>query len=82
MRSWLRRFKTHPKECLAHILWGAVAGCFPGVEGQALLVGGWVYQFGSGWRKQQQGRIDTVGMDCFDYPLGYLITATARRLWP
>ena len=52
----------------------------PGL-GWALLSGGWVYQFGSGWRKQQQGKIDTVGMDCFDYALGYLITATARKLW-
>ncbi len=47
----------------------------------ALLTGGWAYQFGSGWRKQQQGKIDTVGMDCFDYALGYLVTATVRRCW-
>ena len=52
-----------------------------GVDGFGLLMGGFLYQLGSGWRKQQAGDIDTVGMDCFDYAIGYLGGVMVRKLF-
>ena len=80
MIPWLKRFRGYPLQCLGHIAWGILAGYVGGVDGLALLLGGWAYQFGSGWRKLEEGHIDTVGLDCFDYALGYAIGVGLKRL--
>ena len=57
------------------------------INGAALLSGGYAYQFGSAWRKTRNRQrmidaglippantgIDTVGLDSFDYAVGYAI---------
>ena len=76
MKDWFKRFRRYPGSVLGHIAWGAAAG-FVGsrdpVSGAVLLSGGYAYQFGSAWRKSELSRIDTVGLDSFDYPVGYAI---------
>lgn len=43
------------------------------------LAGGWAYQFGSGYRKAvNTGQTDTIGLDCVDYALGYLLGVAVR----
>ena len=76
MRAYFARFRKYPGSCLGHIAWGAMAGYIGSrdpVSGAALLSGGYAYQYGSAWRKSQLARIDTVGLDCFDYPVGYAV---------
>ena len=76
MKPWFARFRRYPGSVLGHIAWGAVAGLVASrdpVSGAVLLSGGYAYQFGSAWRKSEQGRIDTVGLDAFDYPVGFAI---------
>ena len=80
MRQWLARFKTHPRQCLSHVVWGFGAGVWGDLEGVAILTGGVVYQFGSAWRKSGgDGRVDTVGLDSVDYVLGYVAGCAVRR---
>ena len=79
MKPWLQRWKKHPACCAGHIAWGLGSGLVGGVDGFALLCGGWAYQFGSGWRKSETGGIDTVGLDAFDYPVGYVVGLAARK---
>ena len=46
----------------------------------SILAGGFVYQFGSAWRKSDGGGyVDTVGLDSVDYVLGYVAGCAARR---
>ena len=79
MTSYFKRFRHHPLGCLSHILWGILAGILGGIDGTAFLAGGWAYQFGSGWRKSQvEGQVDTVGLDCVDYAIGYILAITLR----
>ena len=82
MIDWLRRFRHYPGSILGHIAWGAVAGAVgydSPVNGVALLSGGYAYQFGSAWRKVNTSRIDTVGLDAWDYAVGYGIGYAVRR---
>ena len=79
MKPWFSRFRHYPLSVLGHIAWGVGAGWVGGVDGAVLFSGGLAYQFGSGWRKYSRGDIDTVGMDAFDYAVGYLIGNVARR---
>ena len=83
MADWFRRFRHYPGSIIGHIAWGAVAGAVGAddpVNGIALLSGGYVYQFGSAWRKNvNTSRIDTVGLDAFDYCVGYGIGYAVRR---
>ena len=81
MKPWLRRWMTHPADCAGHVFWGFNCGLIGGVDGFALLAGGWAYQFGSGWRKSSTTGIDTVGMDAFDYPVGYALGWAVRKLF-
>ena len=80
MKAWLARFKIYPGSCIAHIAWGTGAGCIGDVNGALLVFGGWAYQFGSGWKKQQRGEIDSVGLDSFDYAIGYLLGRAIKVL--
>ena len=82
MKDWLKRFKTHPLHCLSHIVVGGVARwAFPGEEGAVLMGVMLAYQFGSGLRKQDEvGKVDTIGLDCVDYGLGYIAAAVILRV--
>ena len=77
MKAWLARWKRYPGSCLGHHAWAfpwGVVGAWDPATGLTMGLGaGWAYQFGSAWRKSEQGRIDTVGLDAFDYPVGYSI---------
>ena len=83
MTDWFRRFKHYPCSIIGHIAWGTLAGAVGAddpVNGVALLSGGYCYQFGSAWRKNvNTSRIDTVGLDSFDYAVGYGIGYAVRR---
>ena len=86
MLSWLTRFRRHAASVLCHLAWGAYAGAVGAsdpVNGAALLSGGYAYQFGSAWRKAETSRVDTVGLDSFDYALGYAVGYHGARagLW-
>ena len=64
------------------------------VNGMCILSGGYAYQFGSAWRKMrarqraieagktpdENSGLDTVGLDAFDYAVGYAIGYALRRL--
>ena len=76
MRHWFARFKSHPASCTGHIVWGIIAGC---LDEPMLFIGGLAYQFGSHWRKGDKK--DTVGLDCFDYAVGYAIGKIIWILW-
>ena len=79
MKAWFSRWKRYPGSCFGHIAWGALAGYVGGADGLALFMGGLAYQFGSGWRKQQAGEIDSVGLDSFDYAVGFAIGLGVRK---
>lgn len=76
--QYFGRLKRYPASVVGHVVWGAMAGYVGGVEGATLFAGGLAYQFGSGWRKAAGEGIDTVGMDSFDYALGYAVGHFAR----
>ena len=83
MRDWFSRFRRYPGSVCGHIAWGALAGYVGAtdpVSGTALLSGGYAYQFGSAWRKSESGRIDSVGLDAFDYPVGYAVGYAVGRI--
>ena len=79
MNPGYRDGRNIPACCAGHVAWGLGSGLVSGVDGFALLCGGWAYQFGSGWRKSETGGIDTVGLDAFDYPVGYVVGLAARK---
>ena len=79
MKGWLKRFKTDALNILGHIAWGMLAGVLGGIDGTAFLAGGFAYQFGSGYRHVvNEGKADTIGLDCVDYALGYIIAVVIR----
>ena len=83
MKPWFARIRHYPGSVLGHIAWGAAAGLVGSrdpVSGAVLLSGGYAYQFGSAWRKSETGRIDTVGLDAYDYPVGYAIGYAAGKV--
>ena len=81
MIGWAKRFKTHFWDCMGHILWGMLAGVLGGIDGTAFLGGGFLYQFGSGYHKAvNTGSTDTIGLDCVDYALGYLLAVVIRAV--
>ena len=68
---------------------GAIAGAICGAAWSwGWLCAGFVYQFGSGLRKHDtEGRVDTIGLDCVDYAIGWaagigLTTAAAVLACP
>ena len=81
--TWFSRFKTHPISCSLHILQGAVASalaCLAGEYGLYIasvwFLGFVAYQALSFARKKQDlGRGDTAGLDCFDFVVGVLVFA-------
>ena len=79
MGAYFRRFKTDALNILGHYIFGLLAAFLGGNDGIAFLMGGWAYQFGSGYRKAvNTGETDTIGLDCVDYALAFFVGVTIR----
>ena len=95
--TWFSRFKMYPKSVIGHIAQGAGAALCVAVPmamggGPALTAGIttaaiWYlgfrdYQFGSAKRKEiNTGRTDTMGLDTYDFIVGFLPIAVGSLLY-
>ena len=91
--SYLDGWRQFPQSCLGHHLQGVAVGVLIGSGEPALMMAGglyalgyFAYQFGSAWRKDVTGKIDSPGLDVIDLtaPAGIVAAAmwaALRWLW-
>ena len=76
--TWFSRWKKYPLSVIGHIAQGAASAILASTDHEfAALIwasGFTAYQFGSFARKSQSGRGDTVGLDTFDFVVGFIPT--------